>query len=279
MSTETGSRFETPEQAWGAVELRLRNYPDAGADRGQRIAALRNIAEGLREYWLLKGDRQVVTDKIKGMELPVTLLGDTDLALGEISVRANTNQMSEADWDLVEGIVGLREVVEQSQPDDPGIRPEFKDHTQDLRRWVVNAGGGLSWEKGGGGELEEREVEPTQAELKERWDRIRSLEAVTDLDNQQLGQLVKDVVVVFAAGGIRWSEQEIKALVFLRDKFGLVERGLRQLEAVMRNGDKDRLRLYWSFVFALPRKNLSGQQQGALKRAYRVIEEKKERHE
>ena len=69
MSTETGSRFETPEQAWGAGELRLRNYPDAGADRGQRIAALRNIAEGLREYWLLKGDRQVVTDKIKGMEV------------------------------------------------------------------------------------------------------------------------------------------------------------------------------------------------------------------
>lgn len=153
------------------------------------------------------------------------------------------------------------------------------ERTGEFFEVVVNEAGGqtVGSEAGGGGEgmkEEEKEVVPTQAELVKRWNGIRSLEAATDLDGQQLEQLARDVVVVFAARGMKWSAPEIQVMVFLEQRFDLVKKGLGRLEDMMRAGDKDMLRLYWSFVFALPRKSLTEQQQGVLRRAYRVIEKR-----
>lgn len=265
--------------AWGKFAERLRIYPAATVAQRERLKMLPDLAGSFAEFRRaggeVTGERAAQMEVAAGAGVIEVVEMDTNLAVDDLQVGLEKPEVMGDPTQAAIYRQTLNQVLELREGigDHVGVarREEFTRKTENVKKWL---GGG-----GRAGEVMremERGVEPTQAELEARWNRVKSLEAVANLGDQQLEQLTKDVAVVFAARGMKWPAQEVQVMVFLEQRFDLVKRGLGRLEdIIMRDGSKDMLRLYWSFVFALPRKNLSGQQQDVLKRAYEAIEKRR----
>lgn len=258
-------RFNSPEEAWGAVDLRLKNYPDVDADRGQKIGALMNIAEGLQQYFLLKGDRQAAADRVGRMKLPVTLLGDMDLALGELGKRyvESGNRLEEGDWSFFEGVVNLREVIEAGEAGDPGVTQEFKDKTENARKWFEEVA------------VQSGEKRPTEEQLLAADKRMKEAASLELLGDDELRLVVRDVVMVFTGQDLKWDREQLLSVQFLMQRFGLLEKGLAMVEESLRLKDNELAKLAVVFVSVLPDNKLTQAQVGLLRRAVTMVEGEK----